>query len=63
MASPSVAAVAALMKANSTSITPQEIKESILSAGSTPTTACEGGPQGYFSGDPDNINEPLLFRK
>ena len=63
MAAPSVAAAAALMKANSTSTTPQEIKEAIVNSGSTPTTTCEGGPQGYFSGDPDTFKEPLLFRK
>jgi subtilisin family serine protease len=62
MAAPSVTAVAALMRANSTSITPEEIKEAIVNSGSTPTTACEGGPQGYFSGDPDKIREPLLLR-
>jgi subtilisin family serine protease len=63
MAAPSVTAAAALIKANSTDISPQEIKEEIIKAGSTPTTLCDGGPQGYFSGDPDTIKEPLLFRK
>jgi subtilisin family serine protease len=63
MAAPSVAAAAALIKANSTDITPEEIKKAIVDAGSTPTTPCEGGPQGYFLGDPDEFNEPLLFRK
>jgi hypothetical protein len=24
---------------------------------------CEGGPQGYFTGDLDKLAEPLLFRK
>jgi subtilisin family serine protease len=62
MAAPSVTAVAALMKANSTDITPEEIKEAIMISGSTPTTTCEGGPQGYFSGDPDEFKEPLLLR-
>ncbi len=63
MASPSVAAAAALIKANSTDITPKEIKDTLLDTGSTPLTPCQGGPQGYFSGDPDNQKEPLLFRK
>ena len=62
MAAPSVAAAAALIKANSTDITPKEIKEAILDAGSNPATPCAGGPQGYFSGDPDSYKEPLLFR-
>jgi subtilisin family serine protease len=63
MASPSVAAAAALLKANSTDMTPKEIKDNLLNTGSTPLTPCQGGPQGYFSGDPDSQKEPLLFRK
>jgi subtilisin family serine protease len=63
MASPSVAAAAALAKANSTDSTPKQIKELIVNTGSTPLTPCEGGPQGYFLGDPDSYKEPLLYRK
>ena len=63
MASPSVAAAAALIKANSTDLTPKEIKDNLVNTGSTPLTPCQDGPQGYFSGDPDNQKEPLLFRK
>jgi hypothetical protein len=63
MAAPSVTAAAALVKANSTDLTPKEIKDTLLDTGSTPLTPCEDGPQGYFSGDPDSFKEPLLFRK
>ncbi|HTH22080.1 MAG TPA: S8 family serine peptidase, partial [Nitrososphaeraceae archaeon] len=63
MAAPSVTAAAALLKANSTDITPKEIKQAIVEAGSNASTPCEGGPQGYFTGDPDSYKEPLLFRK
>jgi subtilisin family serine protease len=63
MAAPSVAAAAALIKANSTDFSPEQVKESILSSGSTPLTPCAGGPQGYFTGDPDDFKEPLLFRQ
>jgi subtilisin family serine protease len=63
MAAPSVTAAAALLKANSTDLTPKEIKQEIIGEGSTPSTPCQGGPQGYFSGDPDSYKEPLLFRK
>ena len=63
MAAPSVAAAAALIKANSTDFTPKQVKDAILNSGSTPLTPCEGGPQGYFTGDPDQYKEPLLFRK
>jgi subtilisin len=62
MAAPSVAAAAALVKTNSTDFTPKQVKDAILNSGSTPLTPCEGGPRGYFSGDPDNFKEPLLFR-
>ena len=63
MAAPSVAAAAALIKANSTDFTPKQVKDAILNSGSTPLTPCEGGPQGYFTGDPDDFKEPLLFRQ
>ena len=63
MAAPSVAAAAALVKMNSTDFTPKQVKDAIVNSGSTPLTPCQGGPQGYFSGDPDNLKEPLLFRK
>jgi subtilisin family serine protease len=63
MAAPSVSAAAALIKANSTDFTPKQVKDTILDSGSTPLTPCEGGPQGYFIGDPDEYKEPLLFRK
>jgi subtilisin family serine protease len=62
MAAPSVAAGAALIKANSTDLSPQGVKDAILNSGSTPLTPCEGGAQGYFTGDPDDYREPLLFR-
>jgi len=62
MAAPSVAAAAALVKTNSTDFTPKQVKDAIINSGSTPLTPCQGGPQGYFSGDPDNFKEPLLFR-
>jgi subtilisin family serine protease len=63
MAAPSVAAAAALIKQNSTDFTPQQVKDTLLNSGSTALTPCEGGPQGYFTGDPDEYKEPLLFRK
>ena len=63
MAAPSVSAAAALIKENSTDFSPKQVKDSILNSGSTPLTPCEGGPQGYFTGDPDTFKEPLLFRK
>ena len=63
MASPSVAGAAALIKAGNPEMSPKEVKKTLLESGSTPLTHCEGGPQGYFTGDPDDYKEPLLFRK
>jgi Subtilase family len=63
MASPSVAGAAALIKAANPEMSPEDVKKALLGTGSTPLTACEGGPQGYFTGDPDQYKEPLLFRK
>ena len=63
MAAPSVASAAALIKANSTDFTPKQVKDTLLNTGSTPLTPCQGGPEGYFTGDPDDFKEPLLFRQ
>ncbi|HKX21467.1 MAG TPA: S8 family peptidase, partial [Nitrososphaeraceae archaeon] len=62
MASPSVAGAAALIKAGNPTFSPEEVKKSLLETGSTPLTPCQGGPQGYFTGDPDKYKEPLLYR-
>ena len=63
MASPSVAGAAALIKAESPKSSPEDVKKALLETGSTPLTPCQGGPQGYFTGDPDSYKEPLLYRK
>src|SRR5213593_393391 len=62
MAAPSVAGAAALIKAGDPNMSPEGVKKALLGTGSTPLTPCEGGPQGYFTGDPDQYKEPLLFR-
>jgi len=62
MASPSVAGAAALIKADTPNLSPKEVKDTLLNTGSTPLTPCNGGPQGYFTGDPDKYQEPLLYR-
>jgi subtilisin family serine protease len=63
MAAPSVAGAAALIKSGDPKMSPEDVKKALLETGSTPLTPCEGGPQGYFTGDPDQYKEPLLFRK
>jgi Subtilase family len=63
MAAPYVAGAAALYKSQFPNASPAQTMAGILALGSLPTTVCDGGAHGYFSGDRDGINEPLLFRK
>ena len=35
--------------------------KAILAQGTLSTTTCHGWPRGYFLGDKDGIQEPLLF--
>jgi len=63
MAAPSVAGAAALLKAGDLKMSPEDVKKALLETGSTPLTPCVGGPKGYFTGDPDQYKEPLLYRK
>jgi subtilisin len=63
MAAPHVAGAAALYKAENPHATPQQIMNMVLNSSSKPTTACHGGPEGYFSGDVDTLKEPLLFKE
>ena len=63
MAAPHVTGAAALYKAQFPDATPAEVISNITSSGSLPNTLCEGGPRGYFTGDVDGVNEPLLLRE
>jgi subtilisin family serine protease len=63
MASPHVAGAAALYKATNLPASPTDVKSSLISNGSTPSTVCDGNGFGYFSGDSDGIAEPLLYVK
>ena len=63
MAAPYVAGAAALYKSQFPKASPAQTITSIMASGSLPTTVCDGGAHGYFSGDRDKIGEPLLFRK
>ncbi|MPZ06272.1 MAG: S8 family serine peptidase [Nitrososphaeraceae archaeon] len=63
MASPHVAGAAALLKSIQPTATPSQIKESLFSTGSKPSTICDGNGHGYFTGDPDQFHEPLLYLK
>jgi subtilisin family serine protease len=63
MASPHVAGAAALLKTLLPIASPAQIKGSLTSSGSTSSSTCDGNGRGYFSGDPDQIKEPLLYLK
>jgi Subtilase family len=61
MATPHAAGAAALYKAEFPNASPTQVMAELVTLGSTPSTQCDGGPRGYFTGDADGINEPLLF--
>lgn len=61
MAAPYVSGAAALYKAQHPYATPSEVMAAILGAGSLPDTPCDGAAHGYFTGDLDNLPEPLLY--
>ena len=63
MAAPHVAGAAALYKAQFPDATPAEVISALTSSGTLPDALCEGGPRGYFTGDVDGVNEPLLLRE
>lgn len=56
MASPHVAGAAAIYKADHPTATPSQVKSALQSQGITSGT-------GYFTGDVDSVNEPLLYAK
>ena len=62
MATPYVSGAAALYKALHPNATPSEVTAAILKSGSVKNTACDKEAHGYFSGDPDKLPEPLLYR-
>jgi subtilisin len=61
MASPHVAGAAALYEASHPGASPSEVRNALLSNGSTSSTTCDGKGHGYFTGDRDNYREPLLY--
>lgn len=63
MASPHVAGAAALYMSANSAATPLDVKNALASAGSTPSTVCDGNGHGYFAGDVDGIAEPLLYAR
>ena len=61
MAAPHVAGAAALYDATHPGASPSSIANALKSAGSKPSTICDGRGHGYFSGDRDTYREPLLY--
>jgi subtilisin len=61
MASPHIAGAAALYDATHPGVSPSSIANALKSAGSKPSTVCDGRGHGYFSGDLDAYREPLLY--
>jgi hypothetical protein len=58
-----VAGAAALYKAMFPDATPAQVMENITTASIQPHARCDGGSQGYFTGDQDGIDEPFLFQR
>jgi subtilisin family serine protease len=61
MAAPHVAGAAALYVAQHPNAPPAQVMAELIASGTTSNTQCNGGPRGYFVGDNDGVNEPLLF--
>jgi subtilisin len=61
MAAPHVAGAAALYETTHPGASPSSIANALKSAGSKPSTICDGRGHGYFTGDRDTYREPLLY--
>ncbi|CAN5743149.1 hypothetical protein BH23THE1_BH23THE1_26550 [soil metagenome] len=62
-ASPHVAGAAALYESSHPGASPSEVRNALLSKGSTPKTICDGNGRGYFTSDKDSYREPLLYAR
>lgn len=60
MAAPHVAGGIALYKSSHPGASPAQVKAALADNGIEPASGCAGGGQGYFTGDPDSANRPLL---
>ncbi len=63
MASPHVAGAAALYEHTHPGALPTDIRNALLSQGSTSSTTCDGNGRGYFTNDRDSYREPLLYAR
>jgi len=60
-AAPHVTGAVALYKAIHPSSSPSEVYDALMSSASVSSTKCNGNGHGYFHGDIDNIEEPLVY--
>jgi len=58
---PHVTGAAALYKSENPGASPSDVRNALRNLGSSPATTCDGNGRGYFTGDKDNIAEPLLY--
>ena len=58
---PHVTGAAALYSSENPNATPSDIRNALRNSGSSPAIICDGNGHGYFTGDPDNNAEPLLY--
>jgi len=56
-----VTGAVALYKSEHLDASPSDILEALKNLGSNQNTQCDGNGHGYFSGDPDDNAEPLLY--
>ncbi len=63
MAAPHVTGGIALYESSHPGATPAQIKAALDDSGSKPASGCNGDGQGYFKGNPEGANRPLLNAK
>jgi subtilisin len=61
MAAPHVAGAAALYISSHPYASPQNVKNYLINTGTKSSDLCNDNGHGYFAGDRDNSNEPLLY--
>jgi subtilisin family serine protease len=61
MAAPHVAGAAALYISLHPEASPKDVKNYLLNSGTNQRDLCDGNGHGYFVGDRDSFNEPLLY--
>lgn len=60
MAAPHVTGSIALYESSHPGATPAQVKAALVDGGTKPSSSCSGEGQGYFMGNPNGANKPLL---